>query len=167
MSALKPLMTLHECAERERDEAQSRFERARLTAQAAQEQAQALRTWRGDYEQRWKTQFQGGSSVEIIRCYQDFMNRLGQAIAEQDIAVERTKALLDSARAVLQAREQRVAAVSQLIDRRKREAAAIESRREQKATDEMAARRHGSRSGFGGFRASNHGDPTDFVSSMI
>lgn len=140
MSALKPLISLLEVAERERDDAVTRFERLRQAAQAAQEQGESLRTWRGEYAARWQTQFQSGSSVEIMRCYQEFMARLGQAIAEQDIAVERTRNSLEAARLALQAREQRVAAVSQLIDRRRREQSLMESRREQKATDEQAAR---------------------------
>jgi flagellar FliJ protein len=140
MQALKPLMTLHECAERERDEARNRFERAKAAADAAQGQLEALAGWRADYQARWKAQFAGGSSVEIIRCYQDFMQRLGQAIAEQELTVERTRNSAESARHVLVAREQRVAAVAQLIERRQNEAALALGRREQKATDEMAAR---------------------------
>lgn len=140
MQALKPLMTLHECAERERDEARSRFERAKAAADAAQGQLEALIGWRADYQARWKAQFAGGSSVEIIRCYQDFMQRLGQAIAEQELTVERTRNSAESARHLLVAREQRMAAVAQLIERRQHEAATMLGRREQKATDEMAAR---------------------------
>lgn len=144
MAALKPLVTLLECAERERDDARLRFERARTAHQAAADQAEALRVWRSEYAQRWQTQFQTGGSVEIVRCYQDFMGRLGQAIAEQDIAVERARGSLEAARAVLQAREQRVGAVEQLIDRRRRETVLAESRREQKQLDEQAARaQHG------------------------
>jgi len=149
MSALKPLISLIEVAERERDDALARFERMRQAAQAAQDQGQALRQWRGEYVARWQTQFQTGSSVEIVRCYQEFMARLAQAIAEQDIAIERTRNSLEAARQLLQAREQRLAAVGQLIDRRRREQAQAESRREQKATDEQAARRPQRLSGYG------------------
>jgi len=150
MQALKPLITLHECAERERDEARSRFERAKAAAEAAQGQLEALSGWRGDYEKRWKAQFAGGASMEIIRCYQDFMQRLGQAIAEQELTVERTRNSAESARHLLVAREQRVAAVAQLIERRQQEAAALLGRREQKATDEMAARATQMGMGLGG-----------------
>lgn len=150
MQALKPLITLHECAERERDEARSRFERAKAAADAAQGQLDALIGWRADYQARWKAQFAGGSSVEIIRCYQDFMQRLGQAVAEQELTVERTRNSAESARHLLVAREQRVAAVAQLIERRQHEAAAALGRREQKATDEMAARALRSGGGAGG-----------------
>ncbi|WP_374594241.1 flagellar export protein FliJ [Aquabacterium sp.] len=163
MSALKPLISLLEVAERERDEAVTRHERLRQAAQAAQDQGDSLRAWRGDYAARWQTQFQSGSSVEIMRCYQEFMSRLGQAIAEQDIAIERTRNSLEAARMVLQAREQRVAAVSQLIDRRRREQSLAESRREQKATDEQAARMPqrgrsaGGLASFGAFGSSQPG----------
>lgn len=177
MSALKPLISLLEVAERERDDAVARFERVRQAAQAAQEQGESLRTWRGEYAARWQVQFKNGSSVEIMRCYQEFMSRLGQAIAEQDIAVERTRNSLEAARMVLQAREQRVAAVSQLIERRRREQSLMESRREQKATDELAARMpQRSRTGaglatFGAFGASRPasldvGGHTDFEPTL-
>ncbi len=177
MSALKPLISLLEVAERERDDAVTRFERVRQAAQAAQEQGESLRAWRGEYASRWQAQFQNGSSVEIMRCYQEFMARLGQAIAEQDIAVERTRNSLEAARMVLQAREQRVAAVSQLIERRRREQSQLESRREQKATDELASRtQQRSRTGaglatFGAFSSSqpgslSAGDQTDFEHTL-
>ncbi|MBZ4096744.1 flagellar export protein FliJ, partial [Escherichia fergusonii] len=64
-------------------------------------QLEALSGWRGDYEKRWKAQFAGGASMEIIRCYQDFMQRLGQAIAEQELTVERTRNSAESARHLL------------------------------------------------------------------
>lgn len=168
MTALKPLTTLLECAERERDDARTRFERSRVAHQAATEQADALRAWRSEYAQRWQTQFQTGGSVEIVRCYQDFMSRLGQAIAEQDIAVERARNSLEAARSILQVREQRVGAVDQLIDRRRRETAQAENRREQKATDEqasrlLAARAAGNMPNFGMAGGDEH--HTDFVST--
>lgn len=140
MSSLKPLQTLLECAERERDEARQRFEQHRTAHQAATDQAQALAQWRLEYQQRWQAQFARGGSVEIVRCYQDFMARLAQAISDQDLAVARAHGSLDAARAVLAAREQRVAAVEQLIERRLRELQAVARRREQKDTDEQAAR---------------------------
>lgn len=140
MSAIKPLQTLLECARRERDEALSRFEQHRVAHQAATDQAQALLQWRAEYAQRWQGQFAQGGSVEIVRCYQDFMARLTQAITDQDMVVGRTHNSLEAARAVLAAREQRMAAVEQLIERRLRDLAAVARRREQKDTDEQAAR---------------------------
>jgi flagellar FliJ protein len=147
MSTLKPLQTLLECAQRERDEAIARLEQTRAAHQAAADQAQALGQWRSEYAQRWQSQFAQGASAEIVRCYQDFMARLTQAMSEQELVVNRTHSSLEAARAILAAREQRMAAVEQLIERRMREVTALARRREQKDTDEQAARAVASRTG--------------------
>lgn len=149
MSALKPLQTLLEVARRERDEAIVRVEQLQAAHRAATDQAQALTQWRTEYAQRWQSQFAQGGSVEIVRCYQDFMARLTQAMTEQELVVNRTHGSLEAARAILAAREQRMSAVEQLIERRLREMTTVARRREQKETDEQAARAAANRGGAG------------------
>ena len=140
MSGLESLLLVLGAAQKERDAALSALEAARQAHEAARQQAQSLHDWRRDYQQRWQGQFQQSGGVEIVRCYQDFMNRLGDAVSEQDRRVGNTEQQLARARALLIERERRVAAVAQLIERREAERLQKQARQEQKATDEMAAR---------------------------
>lgn len=140
MSGIQSLLLVLEAAQKERDAALSAHEAARKVHESARQQAQSLNDWRQDYQRRWQTQFQQSGGVEIVRCYQDFMARLGDAVSEQDRRVGNAEQQVARARALLIERERRVAAVSQLIDRRQAEAMHKQARQDQKATDEMAAR---------------------------
>ena len=149
MTAIQPLLLVLDAAEKARDEALSMLEGGQRQYDAARQQAQSLNDWRRDYQQRWQKQFQQVGGMEIMRCYQDFMGRLTDAQAEQDRRVEQARERLDRLRLELIDREKRVAAVSQLIDRRLLEQRRKEQRQEQKATDEIAARTPRLSSGFG------------------
>ncbi|RZL03305.1 MAG: flagellar export protein FliJ [Rubrivivax sp.] len=140
MSSIQPLLILIESAEKARDDAVSQLEGARRAHEAARQQAQSLADWRKEYQHRWSSQFAKSGGMEIMRCYQDFTARLGDAVAEQDKRVAQAAQAMEHCRLQLIERERKVAAVGQLIDRRVLEAAQREQRRDQKATDEQAAR---------------------------
>lgn len=150
MSAIQPLLMVLEAAEKARDEAVSALEDGRRAHEAARQQSQSLTDWRREYQQRWQSQFRQSGGMEIVRCYQDFMLRLGDAVSDQDKRVEQAKAHMERLRAMLIERERRVAAVGQLIDRRQAELQLKHDRREQKATDEVAARSVRMAQGLGG-----------------
>ncbi len=84
MSGIQSLLLVLEAAQKERDAALSAHEAARKSHESARQQAQSLNDWRQDYQRRWQAQFQQSGGVEIVRCYQDFMARLGDAVSEQD-----------------------------------------------------------------------------------
>ncbi|MDE1997575.1 MAG: flagellar export protein FliJ [Burkholderiales bacterium] len=140
MSALQPLFLVLESAEKARDDARSEMEAARRAYEAARQQGQSLHDWRQEYQTRWQSQFRQSGGVEIVRCYQDFMQRLGEAVSEQERKVEQTRLYMERCRELLIERERKVAAVGQLIERRQKEAALVQHRQEQKATDEIASR---------------------------
>jgi len=81
--------------------------------------------------------------MEIVRCYQSFIERLDQAIVQQGQQVLATQAALEAAQRRVQEREIRVATIERLMQRHARQIAQAEARREQKTMDEMALRRHG------------------------
>ncbi|MBP7132114.1 MAG: flagellar export protein FliJ [Aquabacterium sp.] len=140
MSATQSLLIILEAAEKARDQAVAAHEARRKTYEAARQQAQSLTDWRRDYQNRWQAQFRQSGGVEIVRCYQDFMQRLGDAVGAQDLQVAQAQALMEHSRLELVERERRVAAVSKLIDKRLLEARVRHARQDQKATDEMASR---------------------------
>jgi flagellar protein FliJ len=159
MSSIQPLLILLDSAEKARDDAVSQMENARRAHENARQQAQSLADWRKEYQQRWSAQFAKAGGMEIMRCYQDFTARLGDAVSEQDKRLEQAAVVMEQCRLQLIERERKVAAVGQLIDRRQLESAQREQRRDQKATDEQAAR-----AGRGGSPlSSSMGSATSFV----
>lgn len=140
MNTSQSLITLLEQAEEARDTALAQFEVSRKSHEGARQQLQSLQDFREQYQTRWQSQFRQAGGMEIMRCYQDFMARLGEAVGDQDKRCEQFRLAMERCRGELIERERRVAAVSQLLQRREKEQAQREQRREQKATDELAAR---------------------------
>lgn len=128
-----------ELAERERDAARAASRRAEQALQAAERQAEQLRHYRGDYEQRWSTQFRtGGAAPGLLQCYSGFMDRIRLALAQQEQALAQAAQRQAQARAALLQCETRAASVRKLIERRASAAQALVLRREQKDIDERA-----------------------------
>ncbi|HET7794846.1 MAG TPA: flagellar export protein FliJ [Rhizobacter sp.] len=138
--SLDPLMALLGQAERERDDALAAMQRANESHVAAQTQAEQLITYRSEYEARFREQFSRQSSIEILQCYQGFSARLGQAIDQQRQIAAHAALRLEQSREALRGQEMRVASVRKLLERRVQELRLAADRRDQKQTDEFAAR---------------------------
>lgn len=149
MSANSSLMVVLESAEKARDEAVAELEGGKRAYDAARQQAQSLVDWRREYQNKWQSQFRQAGGMEIMRCYQDFMQRLAEAVSDQDKRVEQARLYMERCRAQLIERERKVAAVAQLMDRRLAELQTRQNRQEQKATDEMASRAGRIQAGMG------------------
>ena len=61
-----------------------------LCARAAR--AEQLADYRGEYLQRWNEQFGRGGFIEIVHCYQSFVQRLDEAVAQQHRQIEAHRA---------------------------------------------------------------------------
>lgn len=136
------LATVLERAEAERDLARSALQRAEEQARRAQVQADQLRQYRGEYQQRWTNQFSRRGEAEIVHCYQNFMGRLEDAVTQQHQQASAAHAHLDALRSRVAAAELRVASVKKLIERREAEARRVLARRDQRHTDETAQQLH-------------------------
>jgi flagellar FliJ protein len=99
-----------------------------------------LVTYRREYEQRWAHQFRTDGRMELVNCYRGFMERLTQAVEQQRRVAMQTEIQLEEAQLALRDGEIRVASVRKLIERRVADVRVAVDRREQKATDEFAAR---------------------------
>lgn len=140
ISNLHTLGILLERAESERDQALAYLQEVRRQAEAAQAQHTQLGQYRNEYQQRWTQQFTRGSSIDIVGCYQTFGLRLDQAIEQQGLVARHSDARVERAQATLRELEVRVASIRKLIERRRAEMLRMAERREQKQTDEQAAR---------------------------
>jgi len=140
MPALQPLKALLERTESERDAALAEHRRARAANETAQAQAEQLLAYRREYEQRWGERFSREGKIELVRCYQGFMERLTQAVEAQARAAQHAVRQLEASQARLLEHEMRVASVRKLIERRIHEAQQQAARREQKRHDEASSR---------------------------
>lgn len=140
MKELQPLLALLAQTVRERDAALAAHAQAQAHLMSAQQQSQELTDYRKEYEQRWAQHFKQSSRIELVNCYQAFMQRLTLAMTHQEQAVARADQQVASARSALQACEMRVASVEKLIERRMNEQRLHAQQQEQKMTDEFAAR---------------------------
>lgn len=139
-SNLQALTVLLERAEAERDEALRQMQDAMARADAARNQHDQLSQYRSDYRTRWSQEFAQRTTVQLLGCYQNFGQRLDQAIGQQSGIADYADQRVTAARDVLRERELRVASVRKLIERRRAESLRTQMRQEQRATDEQAAR---------------------------
>lgn len=140
MTDLQPLAILLERNERQRDAAISAHQRAQAASVAAAAQAEQLQTYRREYGQRWSTQFRSQGAIELVRCYQSFMDRLTQAVDQQARIAQHATEEVERALTTLRETEMRCASVRKLIERRLFEQRLSAERRDQKQTDEAASR---------------------------
>ncbi|WP_374562158.1 flagellar export protein FliJ [Ideonella sp.] len=140
MDRLSLLHTLLEREKEKRDAALADWRNAEAQERAAREQADSLVTYRSEYRKRWAAQFAQRAPIEILHCYQGFVDRLEQAIGAQQGVAEQAASRVQAARQRLRHRETKVATVQRLIERRLQANALREHRREQKTVDEAAQR---------------------------
>ena len=140
MTSLQPLAAVLAQSERERDMALADLHRAQLASDAADAQSQQLLDYRREYEQRWSAQFAREGQIELVRCYQSFVERLTLAVEQQGRVAEVSKQQLANAVLAVRVAETRCASVRTLIERRTSEMRNVAERREQQQTDETAAR---------------------------
>jgi flagellar FliJ protein len=134
------LLILLDRATRQRDEAQRSLQDLLHRAEQAKAQHGQLTQYRGEYQQRWSQQFAQQGTMDIVACYQNFGGRLDEAIHSQGHVASHADQRVAGARETLIDLETRVAAITQLIERRRLEVSRSQQRQEQKATDEQAAR---------------------------
>ena len=132
------LTTLLQHAEGERDQALAALRRAEEHAKRAQAQAEQLQSYRSDYQRRWSAQFSRQGTMDIVHCYQNFTQRLDEALAQQAQQSEVAEATAQRLRQALLAAEMRVASVRKLMERRQAEQRRAQDRSEQRQTDETA-----------------------------
>ena len=140
MTNLQPLTALLAQSERQRDLALADQLKAQTLHAAARAQAEQLLTYRREYEQRWSAEFCREGRIELVRCYQGFMERLTQAVDAQMQAASHAQAHLARADATVRDCEVQCASVRKLVERRLAEGRREADRHEQKHHDELAAR---------------------------
>ena len=137
---LQPLRFLVARTEAERDQALAEQHKAEAAERAAATQSAELVAYRRDYEARWRAEFGREGRIELVRCYQGFMERLSQAVDQQAHIAEAAAANAARRAAVVRELDLRASGLHKLIQRRVGESDRVLARAEQSQSDEQAAR---------------------------
>jgi flagellar protein FliJ len=138
-ASLQALQTVLDHAVAERDQATAHMYLSLETTRRLQSQMDQLHSYREQYRQRWGAQFRQAAAIEVVQSYQAFVTRLDHALEQlmQQLTLAQSQA--QQARELLVTREQRVASVRKLLERRLLEQSRSAAAREQKHSDDRAA----------------------------
>lgn len=139
MTAVASLQLATDVATRKRDEAGLELALVQRAHRFAQDQLDQLDSYAAETVARWTTSAQVSATPELMRHHYQFMERLHHAIGLQHGALAKVAHEVDAASQVLLQAEFRLAALRQVLARKKAEALALQMKREQKQMDEFAA----------------------------
>ena len=139
----RSLHTVLQHAERQRDEAQAALREAEGVIQRLQSQADQLQAYRAETNARHPAQGGRTATIELLRYHQAFMQRLEQAVAQQQAQMVLAQSRSAARRTQLLALETRVASVKKLIERRDAQDRQREAQQEQRRQDDASGRRPG------------------------
>jgi flagellar protein FliJ len=136
------LQVLLEHSQRQRDDALVAAQRAQTLLQQQEQQAEQLRLYRLEYQQRHPARVGGSTTIDLLRHHQAFMDRLDQAVLQQIQQCQQAQQQHDSRCTELLALQQRVASVRKLLQRRAQAQLQLASRQDQRRSDDAAAQSH-------------------------
>ncbi|WP_300451288.1 flagellar export protein FliJ [Accumulibacter sp.] len=134
------LQTVLELMQSRADEATQRLARLLAAERDARNKLALLRQYRDEYALRFRQAAQQGLGQPEWRNYQEFMNRLDQAVDQQSEAVRQQESRTAAGQAAWQQQRSRLQAFDALSQRHRASEARSELRQEQKAQDEFASR---------------------------
>jgi flagellar FliJ protein len=140
MATSTALGTLIELATREVDEAAKRLGKCMKAAEESEQKLALLKQYRDDYSARFQQSLTAGLTAMGYRNFQQFLDKLEQAIAGQQLAVRDAHARADRERTAWQHCERKRMSYGTLAERAEKAEQLKENRRDQKQTDEHAAR---------------------------
>ena len=137
------LQTIHELMQTRADDATQLLARLIASERSAKDKLEMLRKYRDDYAGKFRLAAQNGLTPGEWRNYQEFLNRLDEAINAQSQAVAQQVQRTASGQANWQQQQMKLKAFDTLSERHYASENAQELKREQKSQDEFSARRKG------------------------
>ena len=143
-----PLDMLIDLAKDNADEAARALGRLNQERQHAEKQLTLLRDYRNDYLTRLQKTMISGMTASDCHNYQRFITTLDEAIGQQIAALDALNVNFEKSRLHWQQQQRKLNAFDTLAQREARAARVVADRREQRASDEHAARFAGRRHSF-------------------
>ena len=141
MSSSKlPLGMLIDLAQNQTDDAARRLGALQSAHLSAQQKLELLLQYRQDYHAQLDTLMRGGLPSSQWRNYRNFLGKLDHAIAQQRAIAERAGHQLDRGRTDWQREKRRLSSFDTLADRVRAQEMMAQAKREQRDSDERAAR---------------------------
>ena len=135
------LQTIHELMRTRADEATQQLAKLIASERSAKDKLQMLQQYRDEYADRFRAAAQQGLTQGQWRNYQAFLGRIDEAIQAQKQAVDQQVQRTESGKTHWQQQRMKLKAFDTLSDRHFASETARELKRDQKAQDEVAARR--------------------------
>ena len=140
MASTSAIDMLIELATKECDKAAQELGKSIRVADETEKKLALLIQYRDEYRMRLEINQAEGLTIEGYRNYQIFMDKLEQAIAGQQQIVLESRKRVEGCQKLWQTAEHKKMSYDTLAERKQKEAQRKASRREQKETDEFAAR---------------------------
>ena len=140
MATTSALQTLVDLAQRESDAAARRLGVALKAVEEAEQKLQMLLGYRQDYADRLDQAQMNGITPFAYANFVAFLGKLDNAINGQREVIKHAEYKADTERKALQESERKRLSYRTLNERAAAQALAIETRRDQKMTDDFAAR---------------------------
>jgi len=134
---LQPLVHL---AQQQNEAATRKFGQLNQQQQAAQTKLDTLLQYRKDYQTRFQEAVQNGMNQSDLRNFQDFILRLDDAIAQQRIAHEQARSLLQVGRNDLLEAQRKMRSFDTLAQRHIENERKLAGKIEQRQQDEHTGR---------------------------
>jgi flagellar FliJ protein len=141
MATPSAIETLIDLASKSSDEAARRLGRAVKAGEDAQQKLALLVQYRDDYANRLQTKMMSGFTASSYRNFQFFLNKLDEAIKGQQHVIQSTQRRVDDERRAWQGCERKRLSYDTLATRMRKVQHISMAKREQKQTDEFAARK--------------------------
>lgn len=135
--SLQPLVRL---AQQQNDAATRKLGLLNQQQQAAQAKLEALLQYRKDYQARLQEAMQDGIKQSDLRNFQDFIQRLDEAIAQQRSSNEQMCSLVQIGRSELQAAQRKMKSFDTLAQRHVASEMKLAEKAEQRLQDEHTGR---------------------------
>lgn len=142
MAKNSTLDMLIDLARNDTDEAARKLAQLSKARSDAEQQLDALHTYRKDYADRLQQASKTGLTASNYHNFRQFIATLDEAISQQNKILEQMDAKLQKGRDAWQAEKRRLSSFETLQTRQLRQQAVHEARREQRMNDEISARGH-------------------------
>ncbi len=135
--SLQPLVDL---AHQANDAATQKLGQLNQHQQSAQQKLDALQQYRHDYQMQFQQAVQQGMEPTDLRNFQDFINRLDQAIRQQQQVIENTKTNVQTGRHELIDSTRKMRSFDTLAQRHVETEIKVAAKQEQRIQDEQTGR---------------------------
>lgn len=135
--SLQPLVNL---AHKKNESATRKLGQLNQQQQAAKNKLDTLQQYRRDYQTRFQEATRNGMDQTGLRNFQDFINRLDDAISQQRQAVEQTNHSVHAGRTELKDAQRKMKSFDTLAQRHIEAERKLETKTEQRLQDEYAGR---------------------------